>query len=284
MNWVLALAHLRIPRAIDIGDGVTLSPLTPAEFDGAAPDSKKRYDDAIGEITSAIETEIASESEAECRKARVKLEGTRLCLCMIRPSLVEEVGETRRPQVGARTTGGGGWLARISRYNGIEFSDAECDEARRLHTAFAALGDAAKAGLKVPMERLSMAQVEWRFHAPSYERDNPVHQVIDLGISLEALLLNDKPDQELSYRFALRGAHLMGGADPAKRREFYRVFSALYSLRSTAVHSGVMPKKIDNPRNLTPAELLRYGLGLSAEAIRKVIYEGRPDWERVVLG
>jgi hypothetical protein len=285
MLFVLGLAHLVVPPAtFNLGGGVALRQFTGAEFDGLPPGTLRHYDNPRGAIRSAIEVEMADIGTAETHKAYAKLENARLCLCMIRPSFVEEVAQTRRHASSDPTTGGGGIRGRISRYDDIEFTETECHEAQRLHTAFLSLDSNDARDLRVPMTRLSMAQVSSRPHASVWEPDNPAHQAIDLGIALEALLLNDDEQQELTYRFALRGAHLLGKKNPVERRRLFDIFSGLYSLRSAAVHRGVLPETVKKPKNMSSAALLNEGLKIGAAAIREVIYRNCPDLDAVVLG
>jgi hypothetical protein len=104
---------------------------------------------------------------------------------------------------------------------------------------------------------------------------------IDLGIALEALLLQDlgKQDRgEVRFRLSLRGAWL-GGKDGKERAEIQRALKAMYDLRSGAVHSGVVEQSETN------LETIRVGTALCRRLIRKTIEAGcHIDWNAVVLG
>jgi hypothetical protein len=68
-----------------------------------------------------------------------------------------------------------------------------------------------------------------------------VDSAIDLGIILESLFL---PDQgaELSYRLKMRAGKLLGQTVD-ERETLSRHFGKLYDIRSTAVHTGELPRK-----------------------------------------
>jgi hypothetical protein len=70
-----------------------------------------------------------------------------------------------------------------------------------------------------------------------YERIRPEDRLIDYANALEALLLKEEEQQELSYRFALRGAALLS-TDPRARETTYAWLRRAYQLRSDIVHGG----------------------------------------------
>ncbi|NQW18414.1 MAG: hypothetical protein HQ478_13100 [Chloroflexi bacterium] len=80
--------------------------------------------------------------------------------------------------------------------------------------------------------------------------------VIDFSIGLEALLLAGEHG-ELSYRFALRGATILGGSTESKREQF-RQLRSFYDTRSSIVHASSAPKRamtVDNARAFGQAAL-----------------------------
>jgi hypothetical protein len=103
---------------------------------------------------------------------------------------------------------------------------------------------------------------------------------IDLGIALESIFVPDKMPGELTFTFYLRAARFFG-LDEATRRSTAKVFKALYKLRSSAVHSGSVPTEIKEEKWSTEA-LLRHGSKLAAQAIERMIMEGKPDWEKLI--
>ena len=99
---------------------------------------------------------------------------------------------------------------------------------------------------------------------------------VDLRIALEALLLPDGTDRQLSYTLAVRGAWLLGeGA--AGRREAWRILRNVYGTASKLVHGGTM--KADNMTLLTEAQ------GLCRKGILRVLDKGKVgDWDGLILG
>ena len=87
--------------------------------------------------------------------------------------------------------------------------------------------------LQIPIDRWIKSKTE----------DNPVDNIIDLGIALESLYLSGTESKnEIRFRFSLHAAwHL--GEDKEHREELMKKFKAIYDWRSTVVHTGRLPKK-----------------------------------------
>lgn len=66
-------------------------------------------------------------------------------------------------------------------------------------------------------------------------------RIVDYAIGLEALLLTASEKDELSYRFALRGATVLGGSGEDKHQAFQNLRD-FYNARSTIVHGGSVSK------------------------------------------
>jgi hypothetical protein len=108
-------------------------------------------------------------------------------------------------------------------------------------------------------------------------------KILDLGIALEMLLLQDNSNREqLSLSFRLRGSWLMGQS-PGDRHEKYRQLRDIYEYRSHVAHGGVLcggeEAKIESVRRSFP-EYQR----LAEDICRKIITDGKPDWTRLILG
>ncbi|RPJ23697.1 MAG: hypothetical protein EHM33_20150 [Chloroflexi bacterium] len=108
-------------------------------------------------------------------------------------------------------------------------------------------------------------------------------KILDLGIALEMLLLQDNSNREqLSLSFRLRGSWLMGQS-PEDRHEKYLQLRDIYSYRSDVAHGGVLcggeEAKIESVRRSFP-EYQR----LAEDICRKIITDGKPHWTRLILG
>jgi hypothetical protein len=111
---------------------------------------------------------------------------------------------------------------------------------------------------------------------------------IDIGVSLEALLLGDlQPNDQISLAFRLRGAWLLG-ADPLDRKELARHFNAIYSCRSAAVHGGTLPSdsySVDSVKVPADEFMMNHARRLAARAVLRIIELGDiPDWSGLLLG
>jgi hypothetical protein len=143
------------------------------------------------------------------------------------------------------------------------------DELRAVVNAFFVCPPALREELRIAIDRLNLAAGNL----------DVVDIAIDLGISLEALLLHQmgRDRGELSYRLRLRGAALLGGT-VADRKATYDVLNRMYGYRSAAAHTGRLDADVKYA-NFDP------GIALGARLIRKVIEHGAwPDWDARVLG
>lgn len=141
----------------------------------------------------------------------------------------------------------------------------------KLLESFRELKEHKKDALRLPMKRLGSA----------IRRLSNVDSALDLGIALESIFLNDIGDDrgELSFRLRLRAARWIED-DISKREDLYQLIGDLYNLRSRAAHSGRVP---DEVRGVPTTEVLKTGFEITAAAIRKIIFEGQPDWHSVTL-
>jgi hypothetical protein len=85
------------------------------------------------------------------------------------------------------------------------------------------------------LEDRLLSAIQWAGRATVEERREEAFVLFT--IALESLLVNTKEKDQVTQRFALRGAHLLG-KDFASRKQLYRRLKQLYGLRSQIVHSG----------------------------------------------
>ena len=111
--------------------------------------------------------------------------------------------------------------------------------------------------------------------------------VIDLGIALEALYLSDGTREQISLQFRLRASWFLG-KDKEHRKRLIDEFKAIYDLRSRAVHSGMIPKKVKIRKGEDPtttSEFIAKAQDLCRESILKILEDGEfPDWNDLILG
>lgn len=135
--------------------------------------------------------------------------------------------------------------------------------------------------LRVPLDRLNQSR---RHH-------NETEKAIDLGIALEALLLNDRErDDSIALPFRLRGAWLLGqGSTPRERKELLDIFNDLYDCRSKAVHKGTLKSGSAKYKSgKTPIEILNIGDELCVKIIEAIITNGgfhnSNEWNELLMG
>lgn len=105
----------------------------------------------------------------------------------------------------------------------------------------------------------------------SLRRADLVDKAVDLGISLEMLLLHGiESHEELSYRFRLRGAKLLGNSIDEQRRIADQL-KKTYAIRSKAVHIGMFGP---NKKAAGPQEILEKGQDLCARIAATLIQRG----------
>jgi len=86
-----------------------------------------------------------------------------------------------------------------------------------------------------PIENRLLSALQWAGRASVEERKEEAFLLFT--VALESLLLDNREKQQLRYRFAIRGAHLLGNGLKS-RRDLSSALRKLYDLRSAMVHSG----------------------------------------------
>ena len=126
--------------------------------------------------------------------------------------------------------------------------------------------------LRIPIDR-------W---AKSMAEEDPVDQIVDLGIALESLYV---PDSQGESRFRLASHaswHL--GSNKAERRKLWKEFRDIYDARSQVVHNGRLRGKFAKA-SFDKAKFVRRGQYLCWQGINSVIEAGAiPDWSDLTMG
>jgi hypothetical protein len=201
-----------------------------------------------------------------------ELDDALLCISLVGPVSTFAIVKWLQPPEWAPLRGSG---YHIPFYEGRPISKDwpadGCEQAQRLYKAFLDLTDDERSVLIIPLKRLNVAMRKWSL----------VDSAIDLGIALESIFLNELEDDrgELTFRLRLRASRFLG-SDLASRKNLFKIFGNLYSLRSRAVHSGKLPDKL---KKQPVSEILNQGFNLTAEAITKIILNGLPDWDKVTF-
>ena len=161
--------------------------------------------------------------------------------------------------------------------NSVEAGQSEIDKAKYLYGCLTNLNMETLKKLKIPIGR-------WiKSHTSQTSED----KIIDLGIALEALYLSEGTKEQLTLQFRLRASwHL--GKDKEDRKRLMAEFKAIYDLRSQAVHSGKIPKKVKIRKGEEPtttSEFIAKAQDLCRDSIMKILEDGEfPDWNNLILG
>ena len=126
--------------------------------------------------------------------------------------------------------------------------------------------------LRIPIDR-------W---AKSMAEDDPIDQIIDLGIALESLYVPDASG-ESRFRLASHAAwHL--GKDKEERRNLWKEFRDIYDARSQAVHTGRLGGRFAKA-SFDKAKFVKRGQELCWQGITSVIEAGKiPNWSDLAMG
>jgi hypothetical protein len=104
-------------------------------------------------------------------------------------------------------------------------------------------------------------------------RRSIANKAIEAAICLEALLLGESPNTEMTYRMGLRAALLLD-KDPEKRLQIRKTVRKFYRIRGKVVHGG------DAEDDATNRKIVNDGVDLCAQTLAAITAFGElPDWE-----
>ena len=152
----------------------------------------------------------------------------------------------------------------------------------KLHNEYIALNSKTRERVDIALTRLNRA----------LRRNDLTNKAIELGVSLEAILLSGKDEDgvggEITFRLASRGAWLLGDS-MEERKKIFNTLKAAYRLRSKAAHEGTIASKTKGVNKgqepMHTKYLIEDACKLCSEAISQIIKDGSfPDWTDIVLG
>lgn len=298
---VLALSGLTVVGRIDFGSGLSLIP-----FDALPESNTKRWIAATDEANARsfrVSHQVESAPTAALTFAhavtpylwpahqgpvpiqrdphycQVILNDARLVLSLVGPSAPLSLGF---------------WfefvdsdLADASVYGGVTMSHQEINpfgflqstlvlpyEATTLLAAFQSVAEPLKTTLRLSLQRFNQAMLR------------PAHgdRAIELAIALESLLVDGSGEN--TFKLGLRAALLLGGS-VSERLRVRALISALYVLRSSLIHDGVLPREVKLARGgKRPAhEVVAESTDVCARILRRVVTLGAiPDWYEFEVG
>lgn len=176
----------------------------------------------------------------------------------------------------------GGWTQ--ENFDIINVTAAPCainDSELQLCRIFLSLPESLRNTFLTPLNRLNYALL----------RKSIVDRVIELGIAIESLFINDNQKNELTYRLSIRAAFLLG--DDNNRSEIADLFKKLYDHRSSAVHGGSLKNLAEIKRDLEKCiiytieairKLIKYSSEINKNKINLPQEFWRNFWEKLILG
>lgn len=169
--------------------------------------------------------------------------------------------------------GGSGPLYDVLAQGSVKLSDTAGIEIKGLLAKYESLTPSEKKRFQLILSRLSQSK----------RRTQLEDKILDLGIVLEMLLLDDnKNHDQLSLSFRLRGSWLIGES-VADRKRIYNHLKNIYTYRSQVAHSGVLCEGKDSKIQAVQEMFPEYQS--IAEAIcKKIIMQGKPNWDTLLLG
>lgn len=170
-------------------------------------------------------------------------------------------------------SGGGSPLYDVQAHGSDKFQPESTSIIKNLLTQYENLPEKEKSRIQRILNRLSQAK----------RRTQIEDKILDLGITLEMLLLDDNSNNDqLSLSFRLRGSWLLGESTE-HRIKLNQQFKEIYIYRSQVAHSGNLcnseAAKIEKVR-----EVFAVYQHLAESICQHVILHGRPDWNALILG
>ena len=159
-----------------------------------------------------------------------------------------------------------------------EVTDDQKDKAIRIYNLLVNPSSDVVAKLKIPIDR-------W---IKSKAGTDPVNKIIDLGIALEALYVQDGGG-DITYKFAIRAARHLG-ADKEDPGKLLKKLKDIYKCRSDAVHSGTLdPDARFGETRIPISEFIERAQLLCRQSIIQIVEDAKedaefPEWDSLILG
>ena len=152
--------------------------------------------------------------------------------------------------------------------------ESDVEELKELYCGIARLDSEIRTRLHIPITR-------W---ITSVGQRDEVDRMIDLGVALETLFLDDDVRTNITHEFSRRASCYLGESK-ADRQELYARFEEIYNNRSGAVHRGVLRKEGTSEDR---EEFIRGVQSICLRSIKNAIARDIPqnakEWESWVSG
>ncbi|MGV8027102.1 MAG: hypothetical protein AB2L18_11140 [Anaerolineaceae bacterium] len=148
------------------------------------------------------------------------------------------------------------------------------DDIKKIINAYESYEPSEKKRFDLILSRLSQAK----------RHEKIEDKILDLGIALEMLLLDDpnKYKEQVSLSFRIRGSWFLGDSYE-KRIDFYKDLNNIYKYRSQVAHSGILCKGNVNEISNVEKSFVRYQT-IAEKICQKMILDGKQMWDDLTLG
>jgi len=107
-------------------------------------------------------------------------------------------------------------------------------------------------------------------------------KILDLGIALEMMLLDDNvSNEQLSLSFRLRGSWLIS-KNSSERLQNYKILRDIYKYRSQVAHAGILKKGYPEQIKRVRDNFDKYQT-ITENISKHLLINGKPDWNNIVL-
>lgn len=169
-------------------------------------------------------------------------------------------------------SGGGSQIYDVLAHGRSKLPNTEANKINELMDKYLAFSDNEKVRIQRVLNRLSQSK----------RRIQIEDKILDLGIALEMLLLENNPNNShIAQSFRSHGSWLLT-TDEEDRVKKCKQLKNLYKYRSDVAHSGILCKGSQKKIEQIYKEFPEY-LTIAEDICQKVIRDGIPDWDKLVI-
>ena len=155
------------------------------------------------------------------------------------------------------------------------WNDIDAEQITNLFGKYLSMNEKIRLPLDISLARLCQAMNTW----------NDTNKAIDLGIAIESILTKPDTNGELALQIKIIGSKLASD-DLEKRKEISSLLNAAYSIRSSAVHDGILKDsyKVNGRGKLRPSIIMDETFPILRDCLVKIIEKNgltKDDYEEL---
>jgi len=155
------------------------------------------------------------------------------------------------------------------------WNDIDAKQITHLFRKYLSMNEVLRLPLDISLARLCQAMNTW----------NNTNKAIDLGIALESVLTKPDTNGELTLQIKIIGSKLASN-ELEKRKEIASLLSTAYSIRSSAVHDGILKElyKVNGRGKLKPSIIMEETFPILRRCLVKIIEQSgltKEDYEEL---